>query len=217
MGNINELRNIDKKTVFLPIFLIDIFLYFNADALFSGFLSKDFLLVYMILPVVVYVLVYSIGKVDDKSLFKSGSFFHSLGNIGLGFLSTWAVVLFLFTLSGQLATPINRTVGLSFIFAELLVIAPVEEITFRRMIPDLLNNWGITGLSRILTASAIFAVFHLSVTHGDIGAMAMIFTIAVIWQYLADKERWGLGFTVGSHAAYNLVILGVLIPASLGV
>lgn len=205
-----NLKRIDKKSIFLIIFLIDIFLYFNADALFSGFLSKDFLLVYMVLPAVVYTFIYSMGKVSDKNLLKSGSLFHSIGLMAFGFLTTWAVVLLLFSMSGQLEA-MNRTASLSFIFAELLVIAPVEEITFRRMIPDYLASWGVKGIYRILLSASIFAVFHISVTHGNIASMAIIAVVAVVWQYLADNKQYGLPFTVGSHAAYNLVILGVLV------
>lgn len=92
----------------------------------------------------------------------------------------------------------------------IFFVAPVEELIFRGVLPGELATrepWKRVPVLLIAT-QGLFAVFHFAAYGGWGFAMVMAFALGMVWVYAS--RRWTLWFTMGSHAAYNLLVLGIL-------
>ena len=130
---------------------------------------------------------------------------HWLGGFGV----TYAVVLTGFQLAGYEWPDITQSEATAMLYFTVVFVAPAEELLFRGVLPNLHYERRVLGVPLVLVASqALFSVFHVA-AYGGIGApMIITFVLGVAWVFVA---RWtSLFTTMGSHAAYNLCVLGVL-------
>jgi len=96
--------------------------------------------------------------------------------------------------------------ALSFGFVYAFVIAFWEEMIFRDILP---KGFGLSDV----TANITFAFFHLAALTAIIGfnlmlmmtAFIVLFSLGMVWAQVRD--RFGIMASVGSHAAYNMVIM----------
>ncbi|MDD3092132.1 MAG: hypothetical protein PHG80_10950 [Methanoregulaceae archaeon] len=168
---------------------------------------------YMLIPV--GFIVYSSRT---RAAVESINLMRATRNAAIGFMLTYLVVLLFYgyILKFEFGTT-PRSVLYSTILLQVLFVAPSEELAFRLIIPNYLltlfkkHYWFVA----LVLAQAGFALFHLSAYGGNLGSMAIAFVIGMIWVFamrvkFAGKEL-GIGFTIGSHAAYNLILTGVLV------
>lgn len=129
-----------------------------------------------------------------------------------GFLVAWMVL----TLGkGELA--LSGGIGPNLIFF-LLVVAVSEELIFRGLMPEVLasiykgNGYATSPLESKAAAwifsSAIFAFFHAAVYNGNASSIIFAFLAGLAFSTITSKA--GLESSMGVHAAWNLVIGGVL-------
>ena len=92
---------------------------------------------------------------------------------------------------------------------QVLFVAPSEEICFRYLIPLWMqkNSPFSSNLLAGLASAALFSFFHATSYSFNIASMAIAFLIGFLWYFLFKK--WGIGATIGSHAAYNLLLSGI--------
>lgn len=194
------------------LFLLQLYFYINFQS--PGF-AREVALIYMFIPL--GFIGYSIKAQQTVERLK-------LGNMVifgvLGFIITWATVLFFYgmVLGIEFGTTSQYTLY-GTIATQVLFVAPSEELAFRTILPSYLESkfkaqykrWRFLGL---LTPQVLFALFHSSAYQWEWNAMVLAFIIGCIWmatyRIKIGGERLGLGFSMGSHACYNLVLVGVL-------
>ncbi len=136
----------------------------------------------------------------------------------LGFWLTFFIVLLLYgaALGFEFGTT-PRSALFSTILLQVLFVAPSEELAFRLIIPNYLltlfrkKYW----IFALIIAQLAFALFHLSAYGGNVASLAIAFIIGMVWVLsmrvkLGGREL-GIGFTIGSHACYNLILTGILV------
>lgn len=138
--------------------------------------------------------------------------------------ATWLVMSLAFLAGGALA-PLNDTIRLQDFFIYGVMVAPIEEVFFRRVLPTVLNSW-------ILGSVVLFAAFHVPVYYLEVGGTFGVPLISalilagimgfVLWIVYAKREDGGLlglglGGSIGVHLTYDLVTIGCVgaIPLAL--
>jgi hypothetical protein len=216
-----QLRRLDTtlpiRTVgFLAVLgIVQLYCYVNFKG--EGF-SREVAQLYILIPVL--LLVYtglSRSVVQDLKIFDMSM------KLLLGFFAAWAFVLFFFGfgLNMQFGTVTERMLGGTLI-TQMLFVAPSEELAFRFILPSYLESKFRKDLRwvALLIPQLTFAAFHTGVYQGDLTALFVAFVFGCVMMFLYNlkvfgKEKLGLGFTIGAHAAYNLVLLGVLAPSGI--
>jgi membrane protease YdiL (CAAX protease family) len=139
-----------------------------------------------------------------------------------GFMVCWALSLFLWGYLWGVDFPQVSQVSMWGIIAmQVLYVAMSEEFVFRYALPQILmakfKSW-----VALLIPQFTFAIYHMAAYQGDVTSIviAFIFGCLMMAAYgirirspIPKKwlgSRWGLGFCIGCHASYNLVILGIL-------
>lgn len=200
--------------------------YFLINAPAEGF-DRDVAMIYMSMSttfLVIVVLVTSVTKIQLKALKTVKVLFHSL----VGFWVAYAFVLLFYGIYlGVTFGTVTTTQVWGIILTQVLFVAVVEEMVFRWLIPTYLSSIFTRDYRwlALLIPQVSFALFHTSVYSGDMTALfiAFIFGCVMMAAYTytppfgkkEDREPLGLGFTIGCHAAYNLVIIGVLAPGGI--
>jgi membrane protease YdiL (CAAX protease family) len=136
----------------------------------------------------------------------------------IGFVTTWAVVVMVYGYGMGMefgAVPVTAVWGA--VITQVLFVACSEELAFRYVIPTYLaEKWPRTHAKLIaaVLSSAAFAMFHLAAYGGNHFSLMLAFIIGMLWMGAYNIPfrggKLGLGFTIGSHAAYNLTLIGVL-------
>jgi membrane protease YdiL (CAAX protease family) len=223
-----DILNAVKTFGFLfTVTLLQWYCFINAPA--EGF-NKDVAMVYMQMSttfLVIVVLVTSITKMQIKTLKTVKILFNGMA----GFWVAWAFVLVFY---GQIMGVTFGTVPASqiwgIILTQVLFVAVVEEMVFRWLIPTYLQS----VFSRhyrwlaLLLPQVSFALFHVGVYQGDWNALVIAFLFGCVmmlaFEYVPKfgknksgepREKLGLGFVIGCHAAFNLVLIGVLAPGGI--
>jgi membrane protease YdiL (CAAX protease family) len=206
-------------------FLISITLaqwYFYINAPTEGF-SKDIALVYMFMGSAflgIIIFVTSAQKVEVKELRTVRIIYTGF----FGFIIAYAVTLGLY---GQVLGMTFGTLPVTALFGtvltQVLYVAVVEEMVFRWLLPTYFKTKFVRWFA-LLIPQAMFALFHTSVYQGDWSALfiAFLFGCVMILAFEYKPRFWlkkgeepqklGLGFTIGCHAAFNLLLLGALAP-----
>lgn len=127
-----------------------------------------------------------------------------------GFMLTWVVVygLFEFLLHYEWPGVGQNELMPVFVF-QVMFVTPVEELIFRGILPQEVEDherWKVPVL--MLGTQALFAVYHLAAYGGLNSMMIYAFVAGVIWVYAS--RRWSIYWTMGSHTAYNSLVLGLL-------
>lgn len=199
-----------KLSIGVVILLITAFLWVNASFVYGAFADtvRTILLVYLVLYA---IMVASFkGKIP---IFQRG--IADLQNFIITFVGTTIIMMFipLFLLQQASVETIILATGFGFLHAG--VKAYIEEIVFRWILPIGfgMGDW---------LANAFFGLFHMGVLSSVLIATGMAFELAIatsiipmialfalgmVWSQL---RNWGgLPAAIGSHYAYNLVVLGV--------
>ena len=134
-----------------------------------------------------------------------------LAHWAVGFMVTWALILVLFEVVLGYDWPlIASSTALVMLYFTAFFVAPSEEVLFRGVLPNLnVERYVLGRIPLILILSqVVFALFHIA-AYGGVGSpMVVTFGLGLIWVFIA--RRLSLYATMGSHAAYNLCVLGVL-------
>jgi hypothetical protein len=177
----------------------------------EGF-SQSVALIYILIPVV--LLAYSML---GKAVLEELKLIYTLIFAFLGFVAAWAFTLIVLgSYLGMSFGTIATTAVSGTIVMQCLFVAPSEELAFRFILPQYLKSKFRTHLKwlALIIPQVSFALFHFGVYSGDWTNMAISFlfgcTLMVLYGCKFLGERLGLGFCIGAHAAYNLVLLGVL-------
>jgi membrane protease YdiL (CAAX protease family) len=140
----------------------------------------------------------------------------------VGLIACWAVTLYLYGVVWEVDFPEVSQVNLwGLVIMQVLYVAVSEEFVFRYALPQILmakfKNW-----LAFLIPQITFALYHMAAYQGDWDSIiiAFIFGCVMMFCYRIPIKspvwsrylgpRLGYGFCVGCHAAYNLVLLGVL-------
>ncbi len=168
---------------------------------------------YMLIP-----LGFAVYSSRTKAAVEGIKLARATRNAIIGFALTYFVVLLFYgyILNFEFGTT-PRSALYSTILLQVLFVAPSEELAFRLIIPNYLltlfkkHYWFLA----LIVAQVFFALFHLSAYGGNLGSMAIAFVIGMIWVFAmrvrVQGNELGIGFTIGSHAAYNLILTGVLV------
>lgn len=198
----------------MSLIIAQLFYYINFQG--EGF-SREIALAYIIIPVALmayYTMDHQIYKrpvtLDRFSLTRT--IFHGL----IGFMLTWVFMLWVYGyLLGVQFSSIPATAVWGTVLTQVLFVACSEELAFRYIIPAYLREkFPKAKYIPMLLAAASFAVFHSAAYDGNYRSMGLAFLVGLVWLFLynvkLDGHKLGLGFTIGSHAAYNLTLVGVL-------
>lgn len=150
---------------------------------------------------------------DTSGEFSIVSF---LRNYAWVFAMVWGLAFVIFVvLLGEkfvLSPETSRLQGFVYVLA---FVAPTEELLFRVALPK--------HFAWPLSAGVAFALYHLwayslQVPNGDIQALVSQLVWAGILGvvFYALYTKWGYGAAVGAHAAYDLLVLGVISFGILG-
>lgn len=177
----------------------------------DGF-NQSAALIYILIPVV--LLAYSmLGKSSMEEL----KLVTVLPFAFLGFVAAWAFTLIVLgELAGFSFGSIASTSVAGTLIMQCLFVAPSEELAFRFILPQYLKSKFKKKLFwlALLIPQVSFAIFHFGVYSGDWTNILVAFLFGCILMFLYGRrflgEKLGLGFCIGVHAAYNLVLLGVL-------
>jgi membrane protease YdiL (CAAX protease family) len=110
---------------------------------------------------------------------------------------------------------VDQTEFWSNIVMQVAFVACAEEMIFRNLLPEYLRTKFRSEIPVVLLSQASFAFFHWGVYGGNYTSLLIAFIIGLIWVNVmklklpGEDHPLGLGFTIGSHAAYNLVLIGV--------
>jgi membrane protease YdiL (CAAX protease family) len=211
-------KGVKRNTLLLvSLFVAQLAIYINASAVLENF-PRDTAWLYMCIPL--FLMVYSQRAEEEV---KTVSLWTSLKHALAGFWLTYAAaaLVFIVLLEAELGTT-PRANMMSMIVLTILFVAPSEELMFRAMLPKYLEGVFV-GMPWVawLLSQATFAGFHFAAYGGSVPSMVIAFIVGMVWLaaykwtprlgWLKSKERLGLGFTIGSHAAYNLVVSGILV------
>jgi hypothetical protein len=151
-----------------------------------------------------------------------------LGKFAFGFMATLAAyyVLFVYFLQAQ-AAPIAYSAVFATVIFQAFVVAPVEELFFRGWIAWRLERRG-KGTAHIyagvtvgsVLSAGLFSAFHFAAFGTALEKFTLIFVLAIAWTWLSrlkvglpfheEKRPLGIAASAGSHAAWNLLVSGVL-------
>lgn len=207
------------------LFILQLACYIALSGLYEGGFSDDVALTYLIISLGCFVFA-SAYRLELKELRLS----KVAVNWTVGFMITWMVVLYLYgEVWGIRFGEVRRPAVLGILVTQIVFVAASEEFMFRSLIPGyLFKMWGegrFTTLIVFAISQGLFALFHFSAYGGNWDAMKIAFIIGCIWLFLARLEHvevpfigrqrvplgpLGIGFTMGSHAAYNLMMTGLL-------
>lgn len=200
---------IGKFPFIFGLILIEILVWINGPALFPNWSSgySNLILTYLVMTVIFYVFSKAKTKQQiqrplNQSVFAFVAFF-----IGT------TILLSLLVLAGLLTTGYTpHELFWQVVLIQVVVVATAEELMFRGVLLSYLG---------VIISAALFAFWH-SYAYGVIyyqltfdtfnwPALLLAFVMGIILGIIAKNPKFGLPATIGVHAAYNLVVVGVLI------
>lgn len=204
--NIGPLTTL-KLGVFL--YLVQCSLLINGEALLGDGFSREVALIYIILPL--GLLAYSS---KNRTIVEKLTVIKTLKMAFVGFVVTVPLVIIVYMYGfGMQFGSVQQSEVLGTIFTQAVFVAPVEELMFRWMIPTyaymvLPRRLKLLGL---IGSQITFSLFHMGVYQSSAFPLVIAFIIGMIWLAAARNPKLGIGFTIGSHVAYNLTISGIMI------
>jgi membrane protease YdiL (CAAX protease family) len=179
------------------ILLLQLFLYFNANVLFSSnyvATAQETILVYILLQ----ISVISISGVRPSTATNDAR--ENIWNFLLMFIVSAmilvAIPLFLDTLFSVQDSSFAFTLAL----IQAVVVAYPEELVFRGILPKVFGNELIPAM--------LFGVFHFAVS--GMNPWFMLFAFGSSFVFSAVKQKFGVLGSAGVHTAWNLKQYGVL-------
>lgn len=187
----------------LVIFLAQLWVYVNIEE------WRSKIIIYMVMTATLFSLgAWRIEKgLFNRSFIKSLPKFLLFLAITLIPLSILAVII-----GGQSLTIIPEAlagISLALILAHILVVSTSETYVFQGMIPEALENRGISKIIVYVLSAGIFAFFHFMTAGGIWILLLPYFALGLIFLYVGRKyTRRTLLASVGCHAGWNLFVLG---------
>jgi hypothetical protein len=176
-------------------------------------ISWQLMITYMLIP-----MGFMIYSTRSEKIVQEVSLIRSIAWGVIAFWITYAIVLVFYGLIldmnfGTVAYPAIMSV----VIAQMVFVAPSEELFFRLLLPD----WLVSASPKKMWFIAVvisqmgFAMFHIAAYNGDLTGIIIAFFVGMIW-YVTSKIPYhgkpiGIGATIGSHIAYNLIISGILV------
>lgn len=191
------------------LYLVQCSLLINGEALLGEGFSREVALIYIILPL--GLLAYSS---KNRTIVEKLTVIQTLKMAFVGFVVTVPVVILIYMYGfGMQFGSVQQSEVLGTIFTQAVFVAPVEELMFRWMIPTsaymvLPRRLKLLGL---IGSQITFSLFHMGVYQSSAFPLVIAFIIGMIWLAAARNPKLGIGFTIGSHVAYNLTISGIMI------
>jgi membrane protease YdiL (CAAX protease family) len=208
-------RHIKTASLGEALFFIQLLVLITQSYFFPDYpISWQMMIVYMMIPI--GLMVYS---KRSETLVQNVSLYRSVLMAVIGFWVTYALVLLVYgVLFGLEFGEVSYYEIWPIIVAQVIFVAPSEEIMFRLVLPDVLQHkvfpkklW----LGALILSQILFAFFHIAAYQGSVGSMTIAFTIGMLWLFASrlpvNGKPLGIGFTIGSHIAYNLIIAGILV------
>jgi len=197
-----------KGAIFSPLVLwiaiIQGFLYVNAHHFWGPDWPSDGVILYLFLETIF------LGWLGTKFVPKL-KVIEGVAYWGVAFIATVAIVNLLFTFILHTEWPeITRAEALPLVIYTIFFVTPVEELIFRDILPNEVSPYEPSRRAPILVfgTQVLFGVYHWAAYGGFGTSMIIVIVIGCLWVPLA--RRFSLYFTMGSHAAYNLCVLGIL-------
>jgi len=181
----------------------------------DGF-STDVALIYMAIPAFLVVWMVA-SKAKAKDVIEPLPLARTTLFLAMGALLTFIVILPAFKYGIGIefgSTPKTQVVGL--ILLQILFVAPSEELAFRSIIPRWLETFmkGRWKYLALFLAQVLFGFMHLAAYGVNYYSILIAVMIGCIWMTVCRIKVFGspigIGFTIGSHAVYNLILLGIL-------
>jgi len=191
------------------LYLVQCSLLINGEALLGDGFSREVALIYIILPL--GLLAYSS---KNRAIVEKLTVIKTLKMAFVGFVVTVPLVIIIYMYGfGMQFGSVQQSEVLGTIFTQAVFVAPVEELMFRWMIPTyayavLPKRLKLLGL---IGSQITFSLFHVGVYQSNIFPLIIAFSIGMIWLMAARNQKLGIGFTIGSHIAYNLTVSGIMI------
>jgi hypothetical protein len=181
-------------------------------------LDKTVAEVYILIPVVVLSYLFAASHISRKAYSLDDLKLIPMIAFGLlGFIISWALsLLILGQLWGQEFGSVTVTALWGTVLTQVLFVACSEELVFRYALPSYLKGafsktWWIIP---VVLSQISFALFHWGVYGGSVFSLVIAFIFGMLmygaYHVRIGEHRLGLGFVIGAHAAYNLVLVGVL-------
>ena len=196
----------------LLIAILQGFLYVNAHVWWGPDWPDSAVTIYLFLEAIFFGwLGYGLVIKSSEYSWISVAFSKAVLMWMFGFALTWVVVygLFTFLLDYQWPT-IDANQALPLFMFHAVFVAPVEELIFRGVIPQEVEGherWRRFPIL-LIGSQILFAVFHWG-TYGGLGwPMLYAFMFGMVWVFAS--RRWSIYWTMGSHLAYNTLIIGIL-------
>lgn len=198
-------------TIGVVIVLTWLFLYTQADLIFGQYAgpTKDIMLLYFLIFMIPAVIAQK-GLPGAKEGLKSIFPFAAMIVLTLAI----AIPMQVFVTAASLEW---LTLALGFGLLYSFVKAYIEEVTFRYYLPKYFLGGGLRG---DIISSVIFGIFHLQVAilagiqapgFAIIGLMFMGFMWSLVRRlFQSQGDGAGIMAATGSHFAYNLVALGLI-------
>jgi hypothetical protein len=201
---------------FLTILTLSQFAVLITQSDREGFNSWSALL-YILMPVAFFTYALA-GKVRLEELRLLGVLVFAI----LAFLISWGLTLALFGIVWEFTFPeVAASAMVGTIIMQVLFVAPSEELVFRFVLPQyFLGKFKASyAWFALLIPQISFGLYHWAAYRGDWVSIAVAVVFGIVMMaayYVRINPNWGLGnklglgFCIGAHAAYNLVIYGVL-------
>ena len=197
LAKFGKLFKFKQVGIGILIALLQLFLYFNADILFSSNyseLAQKTILTYMMLQVM--VIAYSglrpaTAKNDKRE---------NIWNFLFMFFVTSLILITIPIISDSVFSVSDNSYALAIGLIQAVVVAYPEEVVFRGLLPRVFGNNIIPAI--------LFAGFHFAVSGMNFWFMLFAFISSFVFSMIAKK--FGILGAVGTHTAYNLQQYGVL-------
>jgi len=191
------------------LYMVQCSLLINGERILGDGFSRDVALIYIILPL--GLLIYS--SMNQK-LVEKLTLIQTVSMAAVGFIITVPVVILVYHYGfGMNFGSVQQSEVLGTILTQVVFVAPVEELIFRWMLP----NYTFSAMPKrlkyigLIGTQVTFAMFHFGVYGGSGYLLFIAFIIGMIWLCAARHPKLGIGFTMGSHMAYNLTVAGILV------
>lgn len=130
----------------------------------------------------------------------------------IGFIITWTALLVAVYYGAVVPQKIMVGKATGLLIMNLCLVSPSETMVFQAMIPNSIERY-FKGYKnqralKYVISQLIFAGFHFWAYQGNISLMLTSTIFGGLFLYIS--ETYGLSCCMGTHTAWNLVVLGVL-------
>lgn len=184
--------NFAKFGIGIAVLIVQFFLFINAEAVYGqeAAAAKDILEVYILL------LTASIAITGVRPDIIGGDVDRLINFFFVFFVSSILLVAIPFVVQGW---GLSAASSLHYILMQVFTVAYTEEVVFRAIFPEFLND---------LLSAGTFGMFHWAVYGKSLLLVGV--AVALGLMFAVVRDRFGITGAIGAHAAWNLKAQGVL-------